>query len=366
MIEVKELVKKYGKHAALDHLSFTVEKGKVYGLLGANGAGKTTTMNILTGYIGPSSGTVTIDGVDILAHPEEAKQKIGYLPEMPPVYMDMKVEEYLKFSAELKKIPKELRKRRIEETMEKVKLTKVRGRLIKNLSKGYKQRVGLAQALISLPDIIILDEPTVGLDPQQIIEIRSLIRELAQEHTVILSSHILAEVQEVCDYIFIISKGRLIADIPTEDIGQLMHAPKRLKLTVEGTNQQVEGVLKSMAHIVSYEFLPQAERSNEVEHEGNEVTQLTIQPEEDFDIRRELYFAFAEKKQAILEMSQSSTSLEDVFLELIQEDDANHPESKIISTKDLTEDEYEEDAEDELNQEPDTSEKNKDKGDANK
>ena len=205
MIEVKNLVKKYGDHTAVDHLSFTVEKGQIYGFLGPNGAGKSTTMNIMTGYLGATDGEVLINGHDILKEPEAAKKSIGYLPELPPLYMDMTVMEYLKFSTELKKIKKEDREAEIEKALKLVKLADVQDRLIKNLSKGYKQRVGLAQAILGFPEIIILDEPTVGLDPKQIIEIRELIRELAKEHTVILSSHILAEIREVCDYIMIIS-----------------------------------------------------------------------------------------------------------------------------------------------------------------
>lgn len=211
MIEVKNLVKKYGDHTAVDHLSFTVEKGQIYGFLGPNGAGKSTTMNIMTGYLGATDGEVLINGHDILKEPEAAKKSIGYLPELPPLYMDMTVMEYLKFSTELKKIKKEDREAEIEKALKLVKLADVQDRLIKNLSKGYKQRVGLAQAILGFPEIIILDEPTVGLDPKQIIEIRELIRELAKEHTVILSSHILAEIREVCDYIMIISKGKLVA-----------------------------------------------------------------------------------------------------------------------------------------------------------
>ena len=200
MIEVKNLVKKYGSHLAVDHLNFTVDTGQIYGFLGPNGAGKSTTMNIMTGYLGATEGEVLINGHNILEEPEAAKKCIGYLPEMPPLYTDMKVNEYLRFVAELKKIPKKERQEQIEKVMLMVKIMDVQDRLIKNLSKGYKQRVGLAQAILGFPEIIILDEPTVGLDPKQIIEIRELIRELAKEHTVILSSHILAEIQEVCDY----------------------------------------------------------------------------------------------------------------------------------------------------------------------
>ena len=211
MIEVKNLVKDYGGHLAVDHLSFRVEDGQIYGFLGPNGAGKSTTMNIITGYLGATEGQVIIDGHDILEEPEAAKKRIGYLPEIPPLYMDMTVDEYLEFAACIKKLPKPGRMDAIQEVMDLVKITDVRKRLIRNLSKGYRQRVGIAQALLGSPKLIILDEPTVGLDPAQVIEIRKLIRELGQAHTVILSSHILSEVQAVCQQVLILSKGRLAA-----------------------------------------------------------------------------------------------------------------------------------------------------------
>ena len=206
MIEVKNLTKRYGNHLAVDHLNFTVESGKIYGFLGPNGAGKSTTMNIMTGYLGATEGKVLIQGHDILKEPELAKKSIGYLPEQPPVYMDMTVREYLQFAAELKKIPKKEREKQMNDVIRMTGIREVENRLIQNLSKGYRQRVGLAQAILGFPDVIILDEPTVGLDPKQIIEIRELIRKLSKKHTIILSSHILAEIREVCDYIMIISK----------------------------------------------------------------------------------------------------------------------------------------------------------------
>jgi ABC-2 type transport system ATP-binding protein len=218
LIEVKNLVKKYGNHLAVDHLNFTIEEGHIYGFLGPNGAGKSTTMNIMTGYLGATEGEVLINGHDILKEPEEAKKQIGYLPELPPLYMDMTVREYMEFAAELKKIPKAKRAESIDDVEKLVKIKDVEKRLIKNLSKGYRQRVGLAQAVLGFPEIIILDEPSVGLDPKQIIEIRELIRKLAKKHTVILSSHILAEVREVCDYIMIISKGKLVASDTPENL----------------------------------------------------------------------------------------------------------------------------------------------------
>lgn len=238
MIEVKNLVKKYGNHLAVDHLSFTVEKGQIYGFLGPNGAGKSTTMNIMTGYIGATEGEVFVNGYDILKAPEKAKKSIGYLPELPPLYMDMTVREYLSFAAELKKIKKDKLKEAIEEVVALVQIEEVQDRLIKNLSKGYKQRVGLAQAILGFPEVIILDEPMVGLDPKQIVEIRELIRELAKEHTVILSSHILAEVQEICGHVLIISKGKVVANCAMAELDEQKESLE--KIFLEATEEHEE------------------------------------------------------------------------------------------------------------------------------
>ena len=243
MIEVRNLVKKYGSHMAVNHLNFTIEKGKIYGFLGPNGAGKSTTMNMITGYIASTEGEILIDGHNILEEPEEAKKKIGYLPEIPPLYVDMTVSEYLKFVAELKSIPKEKRSGNINEVMSTTKLQSVKDRLIKNLSKGYRQRVGLAQALLGYPEIIILDEPTVGLDPKQIIEIRDLIKSLGNKHTVILSSHILSEVSAVCDHVLIIDKGKLVASDTPENLSKVMAGANSLELTVKGKE---EGIRKAL------------------------------------------------------------------------------------------------------------------------
>ena len=239
MIEVKNLVKRYGDHTAVDHLSFQIEKGKIYGFLGPNGAGKSTTMNIITGYIASTEGTVSIDGHDILEEPEKARKCIGYLPEQPPLYFDMTVLEYMRFAADLKKIPKNKKNEMIEEVMDRVKITDMKNRLIKNLSKGYRQRVGLAQAILGYPDVIILDEPTVGLDPKQIIEIRDLIKDLRQKHTVILSSHILSEVSAVCDYVLIISHGKLVASDTPENLSKLAAGSNNLSLVVKGDKEKI-------------------------------------------------------------------------------------------------------------------------------
>ena len=251
MIEVKNLVKKYGNHTAVDHLNFTIEEGHVYGFLGPNGAGKSTTMNIMTGYLGATEGEVLINGHDILKEPEEAKRQIGYLPELPPLYMEMTVREYLEFVAELKGIAKKKRGESINEVEKMVKIWEVENRLIKNLSKGYRQRVGLAQAVLGFPEIIILDEPSVGLDPKQIIEIRELIRQLAKKHTVILSSHILAEVREVCDYILIISKGKLVASDTPENLERNLGDSDLIEIETKADPDEVRRILETVDGIQS-------------------------------------------------------------------------------------------------------------------
>lgn len=255
MIEVKNLVKKYGDHTAVDHLSFHVDKGQIYGFLGPNGAGKSTTMNIMTGYIAPTSGEVLIDGHNILEEPEAAKKCIGYLPEQPPLYFDMTVAEYLKFAAELKKFRK--RKRNPDRTGHGTDRHHRDGKPSDQKPvKGYKQRVGLAQAILGYPEIIILDEPTVGLDPKQIIEIRELIRKLSEEHTIILSSHILSEVSAVCDYIMIINHGKLVASDTTENLMNHSLGSNTLELTVKGEKQDVEKMLRDVEEIQKLEWKP--------------------------------------------------------------------------------------------------------------
>lgn len=313
MIEVKDLVKKYGSHLAVDHLSFTLESGKIYGFLGPNGAGKSTTMNIMTGYLGATNGSVLIDGHDILKEPEEAKKQIGYLPELPPLYMDMTVQEYLEFAAELKKLPKEKRESDISEVMKLTRLQDVSGRLIKNLSKGYKQRVGLAQAILGFPEIIILDEPTVGLDPKQIIEIRELIRTLSKKHTVILSSHILAEVREVCDYILIISKGKLVASDTPENLELLRNGASSLELEVKAAPETARAILSTIDDIDAMEM-----------HSENEnLTRVKLETKNGADIREAIFYAFAEEKCPLLEMKTAKASLEDIFMELTQKEESN-------------------------------------------
>lgn len=307
VIEINNLVKKYGDHVAVDDLSLTVEPGKIYGFLGPNGAGKSTTMNIITGYLGATSGEVKINGHVIFKEPEEAKKSIGYLPEIPPLYVDMTVREYLDFVAELKKLEKSLRKRYVEEAMETTGITDVANRMIRNLSKGYRQRVGFAQAILGYPEIIILDEPTVGLDPKQIIEIRELIRKLGEKHTVILSSHILTEISAVCDHVFIISKGKLVASDATENLVSLMSGAQEIEVTVRTDASEAQKELASITEV------------SKVEVKNEDAGELIVYAKKGADVRESVFRALAEKHFAVLEMHTIEKSLEDVFLEITQE-----------------------------------------------
>ena len=267
-------------------------------------------MNIMTGYIASTEGEVLIDGHNILEEPEEAKKCIGYLPEQPPLYFDMTVWEYLKFAAELKKIKKSQRAEQVEEVMELTGISDMRNRLIKNLSKGYKQRVGLAQAILGYPEIIILDEPTVGLDPKQIIEIRELIKKLSEKHTVILSSHILSEVSAVCDYVMIINHGKLVASDTTENLSKMTLGSNTLELTIKGTKEEVNKLVSPLEMIRELEW---------IQSEEEDCVNLKITTEERTDIREQLFYLMAEHKLPILKMESTRISLEDIFLELTEE-----------------------------------------------
>ena len=317
VIQIENLVKKYGANVAVDGLNLEIEGGKVYGFLGPNGAGKSTTMNVITGYIGATSGTVKVNGFDILKDAKEAKACIGYLPEQPPLYNEMTVKEYLKFVAELKKIPKKERTDAINAAVEKTGIKEVYNRLIRNLSKGYKQRVGIAQAIISMPEVIILDEPTVGLDPKQIVEIRELIKSLGEDHTVILSSHLLPEVSEVCDYIYVISQGKLVAEGSEAELTKDVVKENVLEVTVQGEKEVVEDIVKDMPSINDYSV-----------KETNEGTKLTVKTSDDNDIRSELFAICASKGLPIVGMNFKSSSLEDVFLEITEDYKAPEKKSK--------------------------------------
>lgn len=308
MIEVQHLTKRYGAHTAVDDLSFTAEPGQIYGFLGPNGAGKSTTMNIMTGYLAATSGTVLIDGLDIQKEPETAKQKIGYLPEVPPVYTDMTVAEYLRFAAELKRIPAGKRMDAVSGVLDAADILNVQGRLIRNLSKGYRQRVGLAQALIGDPEILILDEPTAGLDPEQQKEMFDYIRSLKENHTIILSSHILSDVSAVADYVWILSSGKLAASDTPANLQAHMTTSQQVVLRVTGDKEALEKALRAIPKV----------KEVTLEEEG-ELLIFTVTSEEKEDIRPSVSRAAVYAGGAVLGMNLQEKSLEDVFLSLTGE-----------------------------------------------
>ena len=306
MIEVQDLVKRYGGYLAVDHLSFSAEKGQIYGFLGPNGAGKSTTMNIMTGCLAPTSGTVIVDGVDLQQEPEKVKQRIGYLPELPPLYPEMTVREYLTFAAKLKKVPRLEQLQQVVQAMNKTGLLEEQDHLIRTLSKGYRQRVGLAATLLGNPDVVILDEPTVGLDPRQILEIRDLIRSLREEHVVILSSHILSEVSAVCDYIFILSHGKLVASDTPENLEAQLHAGGALCASVRATPEEMRTLCSAMLPGIPVEISAGA-RAGQTELRFGAV---------DDRVTEDFFYACAEAKKPILKLEREKASLEEIFLEL--------------------------------------------------
>lgn len=305
MISAKNLTKRYGKHEAIKDLTFDIEKGEITGFLGPNGAGKSTTMNIITGYLSTSEGSVTVDGLDVLEYPEEVKSKIGYLPEQPPLYFDMTVKEYLLFVGELKKVSKVQFKQDIEKIYDLVKIADHSDRLIKNLSKGYKQRVGLAQALIGNPSLLILDEPTVGLDPKQIIEIRSLIKSLREDHSIVLSSHILPEVSLICERVIIINEGIIVASDSPDNLSKRLLGSNKLSLRVIGNQKEIGKALSSVPGVVKIDYLPSQEDGAE---------DVMIEAGTDQDIRKSVFDAVAKAKLSMLQMRPMDMSLEDIFL----------------------------------------------------
>lgn len=315
MIKIDHLVKNYGSNCAVDDVSFEVKKGEIVGLLGPNGAGKSTTMNILTGYLSSTSGSVSVAGIDVLDNPIEAKKHIGYLPEQPPLYLDMTVEEYLIFNYNLKGC-KLNRDKHLEEICEVVKIKDVYRRVIRNLSKGYRQRVGIAQALIGSPEVIIFDEPTVGLDPKQIIEVRNLLRTLGKSHTVILSTHILQEVQAVCDRIVIINKGKIVADEKTENITRAVENNRRFNVKICGPQKEVLAMLRSKPGIISAELLSQRD---------SDAYSYVIESEVGVDIRKNLFYTLAEKNWPLIGMEALGMSLEDIFIAIV---DQSAPKSR--------------------------------------
>lgn len=307
MIKVEHLVKRYGSRNVVDDLSFTVEKGQIVGFLGPNGAGKSTTMNMITGYISATEGTIEIDGVDLFEEPEKAKKKIGYLPEMPPLYPDMLVREYLNFVCDLKKVKREKREQMVSKVMRRTKITDVSERLIKNLSKGYKQRVGFAGAMVGDPEILIFDEPTVGLDPKQILEIRDLIRDLSEKHTILLSSHIMQEVSAVCNEIIIINEGKMIVMDTPDNISSHIEQANELTMEVKGNKELIKSTLSAIEHIGDFK----------VKDAGDEeICRVSIMTDSEHDIRESVFYALAENRCAILEMHTKEPTLEEIFIRL--------------------------------------------------
>lgn len=307
MIKIEHLVKNYGSLCALDDVSAEIGRGEIVGLLGPNGAGKSTMMNILTGYLSCTSGSVSVDGADVADDPMDAKKKIGYLPEVPPLYPDMTVAEYLDFVYELKSCKLD-RKAHISEILTTVKIADVKDRLIKNLSKGYRQRVGIAQALVGDPELIIFDEPTVGLDPKQIIEVRTLIRTLGKKHTVILSTHILQEVQAVCDRIIIINKGRIVADEKAENIARAVSGSRKINAKICGPAKDVISAVRSVSGVTGVEQL--------IARDTDAVT-LLIESDSGVDIRKPLFFEMARLKYPIVGLESVGMNLEDIFIAVV-------------------------------------------------
>ena len=306
MIEVQNLTKVYGGKTAVENVSFKIRNGRIYGLLGPNGAGKSTTMNIIAGCLSPTEGTVLINGYDICDQPTEAKRQIGYLPEQPPLFTDMTPAEYLTFVAEAKGVSDDLLDRQVKEVMNVTDLLSVKDRLIRNLSKGFRQRVGIAQAMLGNPDIIILDEPTVGLDPQQLTEIRSLVRKLGEKLTVIISSHILSEISELCDHVIILSEGHVVADSSMAELEAQVSPETVLHMTVKGDETGVREVLASVNGVGDVKVLSSSEGT---------VT-LKVTTSSDADLRDDIFFAMAERRYAVLSMEKQEQSLEAIFLSL--------------------------------------------------
>jgi ABC-2 type transport system ATP-binding protein len=306
MVEVKNLVKRYGNINAVDNVSFTVNDGEILGFLGPNGAGKSTTMNIITGYISSTSGTVTINDAEILKNPKEAKKQIGYLPEIPPLYPDMTVRKYLEFMFSIKKV-KLPKKEHIDEVLSVTKLADHQNRIIKNLSKGYKQRVGLAQALLGNPPVLILDEPTVGLDPSQIREFRTLIKSLGKKHTVIFSSHILSEISAICDRIIVICDGELVADAKTDELSSAISGNGTLSLEVDGAVSAVTSALKTVKGV---------QKASVERKTGENTNKYIIEHDKDVDVRRGIFNVLSNNNLAILAMTEGGMSLEETYLRL--------------------------------------------------
>lgn len=309
MIEVKNVTKKYGKAVAVEDISFSINDGEIVGLLGPNGAGKSTTMNILTGYIEQTSGDVTIEGYNTLKKPKKAKKQIGYMPEGVPLYTDLTVKEFVTYMAELKQVDRKVRKEKVEKVIKQTGLQDVENKLTKNLSRGYKQRVSMAGALVGEPKILILDEPTVGLDPKQITEIRNLIKELGKTHTIILSSHILSEVSQICNKVIIINKGKIVAIDTPENLEDKVNNNNCIYVTVEDTENKIAEIKDKIEDIKNIELIQENEDGTK---------QYLIEADKDIDLRKKIFSEFAKENITIFEMKKTDTTLEDAFMKLIE------------------------------------------------
>ncbi|MCR5623939.1 MAG: ABC transporter ATP-binding protein [Lachnospiraceae bacterium] len=355
MIEVKHLVKRYGKHAAVNDLSFKVDNGKVVGFLGPNGAGKSTTMNMITGYIAPTEGQILVDGVDIADNPKVAKKNIGYLPEIPPLYPDLRVREYLNFVAEIKGVKGKKRAEMVNEIMTRVKITDVSERLIRHLSKGYKQRVGLAEAMMNYPSMVILDEPSVGLDPGQTIEMREIIKELAKDHTVLLSSHIMQEISAVCDEVIIINEGQILTIDTPQNIVEKMNTNSGLHIVIKGEKEDIKNALRTIPEIVDVKYDETCEEN---------TIGMTLYTRNGIDIRETIFFKLSEAGLPIMELEREELTLEQAFIRLTGEGSrqfGGKKKKKASRKKDSSEEEAE-DIVDEAVEETDNDEENENGG----
>ncbi len=309
MIEVKNVTKKYGKAVAVDNISFEIKEGEIVGLLGPNGAGKSTTMNMMTGYIEQTEGEIIVDGQDMLKKPKKAKKEIGYMPEGVPLYMDLTVKEFVTYMAEIKKVDRKSRKEKVDKILKDTGLKEVEGKLIRNLSRGYKQRVSMAGALVGDPKILILDEPTVGLDPKQITEIRNLIKKLGKTHTIILSSHILSEVSQICNKVIIINKGKIVAIDTPENLEKKVSHNNVIYITVEDPENKIEKTVKNIKDIKKIEL---------VEEKEDKTKQYLIEANGEVDLRKTIFAEFAKENITIFEMKKADTTLEEAFMKLIE------------------------------------------------
>lgn len=309
MIEVKNITKKYGSFTAVDNISFKIEEGEIIGLLGPNGAGKSTTMNMITGYIEPTEGEISIEGFNISRKPKKAKSQIGYMPEGVPLYSDLTVKEFVTYMAELKKVDRKTRKEKVEKIIEQTGLKDVEKKLTRNLSRGYKQRVSMAGALVGEPKILILDEPTVGLDPKQITEIRALIKELGKTHTIILSSHILSEVSQICNKVIIINKGKIVAIDTPENLEKKVASNNTTYVTVEDTENKMETIKETIPEIKEIKLIKENEDGTK---------QYALESDKDVDLRKIVFNEFAKENITIFEMKKADTTLEDAFMKLIE------------------------------------------------